>query len=316
MSVKRGLGRGLDAMLGEPAVRTRPAGDQAVTARRTADADADAARSPKRDGLLQLRVDALRPSPQQPRTSFDAAALAELEASVRRLGVLVPIIVRPTREVGTYEIVAGERRWRAAAAARLETIPALVRDVDDRTSLEFAVVENLQRRDLDPLEEAMGYANLLEEFDLTQDALAERLGKSRPAIANALRLLVLSDAIKARLRAGELSAGHARALLGVPGDEREALAGRIVTEGLSVRAIESRTTERRAPRPSRPPPGAASQPAAAARDADLGAAESRLRYRLGAPVAIRHGSRGGTIEIRFADREDLVRLVDVLLAEG
>ncbi|MGH7756822.1 MAG: ParB/RepB/Spo0J family partition protein, partial [Vulcanimicrobiaceae bacterium] len=187
---KRGLGRGLGALLGDD--ETRPEND-----------------------LRQIPVAAIRPNPQQPRTNFDAQALVELESSIRELGVLVPIIVRPVGDAG-YELIAGERRWRAAAAARLELIPAIVRSADDRASLELAVVENLQRENLDPLEEAMGFAHLIDEYDFTQERLAERLGRSRPAVANALRLLGLSDPIKAALRAGSMSAGHARALLAVP----------------------------------------------------------------------------------------------------
>jgi ParB family chromosome partitioning protein len=187
MSVKRGLGRGLGALLGEE----RPAPS----------------------GLSQIPVGAVRPNPQQPRTHFDPQALAELEQSIRELGVLVPIIVRPLPGEGAarFELIAGERRWRAAAAARLETIPAIVRSADDRSSLELAVVENLQREDLGPLEEAMGLQHLLDEYSFTQDRLAERIGKSRSAVANSLRLLGLPDSIKARLRSGSLSVGHARA---------------------------------------------------------------------------------------------------------
>ena len=177
MSVKRGLGRGLGALLGDQ----RPAETEA---------------RPTND----VPVDAIRPNPRQPRKTFDADGLAELEQSIRELGVLVPIIVRPLAATpGVYELVAGERRWRAAAAAGLTPIPAIVRDVDDRTSLEVAIVENLQRQGLDPLEEAMGFQHLIDEFAFTQERVAERVGKSRPAVTNALRLLALEDGVKARL---------------------------------------------------------------------------------------------------------------------
>jgi len=290
-SPKRGLGRGLDALLGQSRV---PA-----------------------TGLLQIRIDAIRPNPQQPRTTFDPAALAELEQSIRELGVLVPIIVRPLTAPDasgarpTYELIAGERRWRASAAARLETIPAIVREADDRTSMELAVVENLQRQDLDPLEEAMGFSHLLEDYGFTQERLAERIGKSRPAVANALRLLGLSDSIKALLRGGSISVGHARSLLGIDAGEREAVAARIVREGLSVRDVE-RLGERR----KSDPLGRAVRPAEAPKSPDLLELESRLRYALGAPVAILRGKPGGRIEIRFADDGDLGRIVETLLPEA
>jgi ParB family chromosome partitioning protein len=288
MSQKRGLGRGLGALLGEE--RPRPA---AVAGG---------------EGLIQIPLDSIRPNPQQPRTSFDPQALSELEQSIRELGVLVPIIVRP-RGGGAnpvYELIAGERRWRAAAAAQLPTIPAIVRSADDRASLELAVVENLQRRDLDPLEEAMGFAHLIDEYEFTQERLAERIGKSRPAIANALRLLGLSDPIKAELRGGGLSVGHARALLAVPEFEREALARRIVAEGLTVRAVELLGTAKRGPVPRR-------TKARAARDPNIEAVEARLRYRYGTAAAVVPAGSGGKLEFRYASDEDLVRLIDLLL---
>jgi ParB family chromosome partitioning protein len=284
---RRGLGRGLGALLGEtPAT---PA---------------------ERQGFAQIRIDAIRPSPQQPRKTFEAAGLAELEQSIRELGVLVPIIVRPLPVddgADAYELIAGERRWRAAAAAQLTTVPAIVREVDDQASLELALVENVQRKDLDPLEEAMGYQHLIGEYGFTQERLAERVGKSRPAVANALRLLTLSDPIKAQLRAGAMTVGHARALLALETGEREAVAARIEREDLTVRDIEG-LGERRKAR-SAPPRATRKAP-------DITAVENRLRYRLGAPVAVVSAGAGGRIEIRYADGADLTRLVDLLLPEG
>ena len=283
---KRGLGRGLDVLLGAERPAT-PAG-----------------------GALQVRVDAIRPNPQQPRKAFDAAGLAELEQSIRELGVIVPVIVRPIAVAGSaaaFELIAGERRWRAAAAARLETIPAIVREADDRASLELAVVENLQRQDLDPIEEAMGFAHLIEEYGFTQERLAERVGKSRPSVANALRLLTLSDAIKLKLRGGTISLGHAKALLGIGPEQREAIARRIERDGMTVRDVE-RLGEHRKPRI---PAAAAGR--ASSKSPDLVAVESRLRYKFGAPVAITPGATGGRIEVRYADESDLTRILDVLL---
>jgi ParB family chromosome partitioning protein len=286
---KRGLGRGLDALLGP-----ERAGNAASA-----------------NGLVEIRVDAIRPNPRQPRKTFAPAALAELEQSIRELGVLVPILVRPVPialgERPAYELIAGERRWRAAAAARLETVPAIVREADDRSSLEVAVVENLQRADLDPLEEAMGFAHLIEEYGYTQERLAERIGKSRPAVANALRLLNLSDPIKALVRSGALSVGHARALLAVDASERQAVAERIVRDGLTVRDVERLGERRRSTAPT-------SAPRRPSPDRD--ALEARLRYALGAPVAIVAGAKGGRIEIRYADEGDLGRIVEALLPDA
>ena len=281
-ATKRRLGRGLDTLLGQP--REVPT------------------------GFAQIQISSIRPNPQQPRTTFEPAALAELEQSVRELGVLVPIIVRPLEPVDgepVYELIAGERRWRAAAAAQLKAIPALVRVADDRASLELAVVENLQRQDLDPLEEAMGFEHLLAKYDYTQEALAERLGKSQSAVANTLRLLGLADPIKARLRSGLLTVGHARALLSLEAGRREALAERIVADGLSVRDVERAAAERPAkPRRKR---------ALRAHSPDMADVENRLRYALGSHVAIIPARRGGRLEIRYSNDEELTRIIDAIL---
>jgi ParB family chromosome partitioning protein len=277
MSVRRGLGRGLSALLGD---------------------DVAAA------GLRHIAVDRITPNPHQPRTSFDRQAQEELQRSIREFGVLVPIIVRERDGGDRYELIAGERRWRAAVALALPTIPALVRTADDRESLELAVVENLQRENLDPLEEAMGYASLIDEFGFTQEHLAERVGKSRPAVANALRLLELPDAIKRHIHSRAISAGHARALLALPEQQRAAVAERIVKEGLSVRVVE------RLAAPKRKRTATAKRAAS-----DVEDVESRLRYRLGTQAKIVRRGRGGHIEIRFVDDADLIRVVDVILAE-
>ncbi len=277
---KRGLGRGLDSLLGQPAAA--------------------------RPGLREVSVAGIRPNPQQPRRNFDPAALAELQTSIRELGVLVPIIVRPLPEPSgdaEFELIAGERRWRAAAAAQLATIPAIVREADDRASLEVAIVENLQRQNLDPLEEAMGFQHLIDEYRFTQERVAERIGKGRPTIANALRLLTLSDPLKAKLRAGVLTVGHARALLGIEESERHRVAERIERDGLTVRDVE-RLAQRRKPRlPEH----------VRAKSPDLEAVESRLRFALGAPVAVVPGGRGGRLEIRYVDSADLTRIIDTIV---
>jgi ParB family chromosome partitioning protein len=279
---KRGLGRGLGALLGEPVAPS--AGGR---------------------GLLQVPVAAITPNPHQPRVTFAPEALDELRASIAEFGVLVPIIVRRL-EGDAYELIAGERRWRAATAAGLATVPAIVRAADDRESLEVAIVENLQRENLDPLEEAMGFAHLMEKHAFTQEHVALRVGRSRPAVANALRLLSLSDSIKALVRDGTLSAGSARALLAIPVERREAVARRVVDEGLSVRAIEALAREPAVREKSAPLPD----------DAETRALVDRLRYRFATSVALTRRERGGSIEIRYANDDELLRIVDVLLGDA
>jgi ParB family chromosome partitioning protein len=286
---KRGLGKGLGALL--------PRGPMAA---------GTPAAPPARAGLIDVPVGSISPNPRQPRTTFDAGALDELRASIAELGVLVPIIVRKLSG-DTYELIAGERRWRATVAAGLKTIPAIVRDADDRESLEVAIIENLQRENLDPLEEAMGFAHLMEAYDFTQEQVAQRVGRSRPSIANALRLLNLSDSIKALVREGKLSAGAARALLAIPGDRREAIARRAAAEGLSVRVIEAL---------SREPDPAKAKPAPVTLDSETAAVVDRLRYRFATQVALVKRERGGSIEIRFSNDDELLRIVDVLLGEA
>ena len=291
MSAKRGgLGRGLGALLGEGGT-------------------ADVTTAPRRDpdrGLTQIPLEKIKPNPHQPRQTFAPAALDELRASIAAFGVLVPVIVRERGE--GYELIAGERRVRAAQAAGLDAVPAIVRPADDRESLEVAIIENLQRENLDPLEEAMGFQHLMEAHAFTQEQVAERVGKSRPAVANALRLLSLSDAIKQRVRDGKLSAGHARAILAMPLERREAMAQRAVDEELSVRALEKLAHDAA---PKRARAGATARRASGDDEAFV----ERLRYRYGTQVRVVAQERGGTIELRYADPGDLTRIVDLLLGE-
>ncbi|MBV8362984.1 MAG: ParB/RepB/Spo0J family partition protein [Candidatus Eremiobacteraeota bacterium] len=279
---RRGLGRGLDALFGEP--------------------------KHLESEIQAIGIERVRPNPFQPRKRFDDAALAELSSSIAEYGVLIPIIVRERGDV--FELIAGERRWRAAAALNMTTIPAIVRSSDDRETLEVAIVENLQRENLGSLEEAAGFAQLIESYGYTQEQLAERLGKSRPAIANALRLLALSDPIKALVADGRLSAGHARALLAAPERERLNLAHRAIDEGLSVRQLE-RLAGAVLTRKSK-----AALPDARPLSADEQDFESRLRFRFGTHVALRRAGEGGKIEIKFANDKDLLRVADILLGDG
>lgn len=288
---KRGLGRGLGALLGDAPVPTSPT-----------------ATAPPPEGLRELPVDRITPNPFQPRKMFDADALHDLQSSIAEYGVLVPVIVRKRGE--GFELVAGERRWRACAALKKATIPAIVRESDDKDSLEVAIIENLQRENLNPLEEAAGFQHLMDEYAFTQDDVAKHLGKSRPAIANALRLLGLADAIKAMLVDGRLTAGHARALLAAPERERLLLAERAVNEGLSVRALERLTGAVTTPK------AATAAPQLRELSADEHDFESRLRERFGVRVALVRSGKGGRIEFRFASDDDLMRLGDLLLGEG
>jgi ParB family transcriptional regulator, chromosome partitioning protein len=285
---KRGLGRGLGALLGDAPVPTAPA-------------------TPIVDAIRQIPIERIRPNPHQPRKSFDPQALDELKGSIAEHGVLVPILVRELRE--GYELIAGERRWRACAALQRTTIPAIVRQSDDRESLEVAIIENLQRENLNPLEEAAGIAELIDAHDFTQEQVAQRLGKSRPAVTNALRLLGLPEAIKALIADGSLSAAHAKAILAAPEAHRLDLARRSAQLGISVRALERIVSainqpaiEKTKAQPRRAMP----------EDRDF---EARLRTKLGAAVQLRRNGKGGAIEIKFADEEDLIRIADALLEE-
>lgn len=284
MSQRRGLGRGLGALLGESPLPQQAQADHQ---------------------MREIPVENITPNPFQPRKSFDPVALNELQMSIAEYGVLVPIIVRERGE--RFELVAGERRWRASAALQKATIPAVVRGSDDRDSLEVALVENVQREDLNALEEAAGFAQLMDEYAFTQEQLAERLAKSRPAIANALRLLLLEDAIKAMIVDGRLTAGHARALLAAPAQNRLSLAERAISEGLSVRSLERSAAA--LANPGRPQGAPNSRPLSP----DQVEFESQLRTKLGAHVALRRKGKGGKIEIRYASESDLIRIAEALL---
>ncbi len=241
------------------------------------------------DGLVP--VDLISPSPVQPRRAFAEAALAELAASIRERGVVQPLVLRPhPRAAGRYEIVAGERRWRAAQRARVHAVPAVVRDLGDAEALEVALVENVQRADLNAVEEAAGLRELTERFGHTQEALARALGKSRSHVANLLRLLSLPEAVQGLVRSGALSAGHARALAGAA--DPEALARRVAAEGLSVRQAEALARDARAPRKRR---------ARAQKDADTRAAERDLAAALGMRVRVDPApDGGGSVTVRYA----------------
>jgi ParB family chromosome partitioning protein len=269
--------------------------------------------------LHDIPVAAISPNRYQPREHFDEESLSALTASIRELGVLQPVLVRPGESPDEFELIAGERRWRAAKRAGLTTIPALVREVEDLASLEQAVVENLHRSDLNPLEEAAAYQQLIEDFDLTQEQLAARVGRSRPAVANTLRLFQLTPPVQRLVAENRLTAGHARALLGTPDRAyQEALAKRAAAEGLSVREVEEAVRAR-----NQEPADDGGQdkkaekaPASALRPPGLLELEELLADRLDTRVAVSMGARKGRIVIDFADLEDLERIYRTMVGAG
>lgn len=254
----------------------------------------------------ELDISDISPNPRQPRTVFDEDALAELVHSIREIGLLQPIVVR-RREHGKFELVAGERRLRASQLAGRKTIPAIIRETADEVMLRDALLENLHRSQLNPLEEAAAYQQLLDDFGCTQDELSARIGRSRPQVSNTLRLLKLPPGVQRRVAAGVLSAGHARALLGLPDvAAMEALAARIVAEGLSVRTTEELVAVGTAPeKPKKPRKGRITAPG-------LQELSDRLSDRLDTRVKIDMGRSKGTVAIEFATTGDLKRIVDLI----
>jgi ParB family chromosome partitioning protein len=269
----------------------------------------------RQSALAELPIGSIKPNVFQPRKAFDEETLADLTASVRELGVLQPILVRPADD-GSFELIAGERRWRAAKRAGLQTIPALVRDVTDASSLEQALVENLHRQDLNPLEEGAAYQQLIEDFRLTHEELASRVGKSRTAISNTLRLFQLPPTIQRLVAESQLSEGHARALLGTPDRAfQETLAKRAVAEGLSVRAVEDAIRSRNdlgAAVASGPGGVPASLPGGRLRPPGLVELEDLLSRHLDTRVKVEMGGKKGRLQIEFADLEDLERLYTLI----
>jgi ParB family chromosome partitioning protein len=306
-TVRRGLGRGLGSL-----IPTAPA-DEAPTATPAAPGAEESAPDlvvPEGSWFAELPAGQIVPNRVQPRQVFDEDAMAELVHSIREVGLLQPIVVRPVpgAETPSYELVMGERRWRAAQRAGLETIPAIVRATDDTDMLRDALLENLHRSQLNPLEEAAAYQQLLEDFGCTHDELAQRIGRSRPQISNTIRLLKLSPAVQRRVAAGVLSAGHARSLLGVENaEQQDRLASRVVAEGISVRGLEEivatgggnllATPAVRRNKPVAP---------------GLTDLADRLSDRLETRVKVELGRHKGKITVEFASLDDLRRIVDIM----
>ena len=279
-----GLGRGLDALLGSPEVYQS-----------------------RENGTVTLPVSQVQPGLNQPRKRFDPAALAELTESIRIHGIIQPLTVRRLAS-GYYQIIAGERRWRAAKEAGLAEVPAVIIEADDPKVMELGLIENRQREDLNPLEEARGYETLAREYGLTQEEIAKRMGKSRPAITNALRLLTLPDRVLSMVESGTLSAGHAKALLAAPSaDAQIQIALLVESKGLSVRQ-----TEELAKRAKAAPKKKKAAPARADLDIYLADAEKTLASRLGRKVRIVQKGKKGRIELEYYDWDDLDALLSVL----
>jgi len=291
-----GLGRGLQALLGEAAVPSAPAGE---------------GETPRPGGVREIEIGRIRPNPEQPRVQFREDAIDELADSITQRGVLQPILLRPHGD-GGFEIIAGERRWRAAQRARLHTIPALVREIDDSTAAEIALIENVQREDLNAIEEAEGYRQLIEKHGHTQDGVAKLVHKSRSHVANLLRLLDLPEFVRQSLVRGDISMGHARAVATAP--DPEELTREVIARGLSVRQAEDRARKVK--------PGAgydiargsarnAKQPA----DADLLALQRQLGDMLGLKVDVAHNGQKGTVTLHYSSLDQLDMICQRLSGE-
>ena len=298
---KPALGRGLGALLG--AARPAAPAAQNVTAGPAAPID-------PRDRVLRVKLDQVRPSPLQPRKDFTPEALQELAASIKEQGIVQPLIVRDRQT--HYELIAGERRWRAAQLLRLAEVPVIVREADDRSVLELALIENLQRENLNPMEEALGYSQLIEQFQLRQEDVGTKVGKSRVAVANALRLLKLAPEVQSHVRDGRLSVGHAKVILALLlGEQQKLAAERILKDGLTVRQTEELVS-----RLQNQPAAAAGKPTnglvLGSRDIHIVSLENKVRERFGTKVQLRYRQGKGSLEIKFFNEADLERILNII----
>jgi ParB family chromosome partitioning protein len=301
---KPALGRGLGALLGGSPI-AKPSGPAIVSA---PDSAVQTQVEPG-ERVQRVALTRIRPCPFQPRKDFSAEALRELADSIKEQGIVQPLIVRERNQ--HLELIAGERRWRAAQLIGLAEVPVIVRTADDRDVLELALIENLQRENLNPIEESQGYAQLIEQFQLTQEEVALKVGKSRALVANALRLLKLAPAIQGYLREGRLSVGHAKVILGLAGEKTQKLAAdRILKEGLNVRqteALVARLQTRETGTTSRP--GSLTP---LTQDAHVASLENKLRERLGTKVHLRYAQGKGALEISFFSDDELERILQIL----
>jgi ParB family chromosome partitioning protein len=301
---KPALGRGLGALLGESPIAKPPISAPVSNTAPGAETATD-----PRERVQRVALDRIRPCPFQPRKDFSPEALRELADSVKEQGIVQPLIVRERH--GYLELIAGERRWRAAQLLGLAEVPVILRDADDRTVLELALIENLQRENLNPIEEAQGYAQLIEQFQLKQEEAAAKVGKSRAVVANALRLLKLPVAIQTSIREGRFSVGHAKVILGLASEKHQKLAAeRILKEGLNVRQTEglvARLQAREAATVTKPGPLTP-----LTRDAHVSKLENQLRERLATRVHLRYAQGKGALEIIFFSDAELERILQIL----
>ena len=289
---KKGLGKGLGSLFGSDEIET-------LSVSKTADE--------KKEGDIQnIKTSLIEPNKKQPRSKFDDEKIDALAGSIKEHGVISPIIVTPVKN-GMYKIVAGERRWRAAKKAKIKEIPAIVRSYSDEQVAEIALIENLQRENLNPIEEAVGYNLLMEEFNLTQETISKRVGKSRSAVANSLRLLTLEPALQKLITDGSLTSGHARAVLSVEGNEmRSALAKKIIEGGLNVRQAEALAKELMKKK------GAPKKKEKTAAEIEAEKIAENLSSVIGTKVNISHGTKKGKIEIEYYGADDLDRILNIL----
>jgi len=301
---KSGLGRGLGALLSE---QKAGSGESAADDPQPLQPDGEVER------VIRVAVTDIKPCPSQPRKDFDRAALEDLAVSLTSTGFIQPLVARATDD-DKYELIAGERRWRAAQIAKIDVVPVVVREASDEKMLEMALVENLQREDLNPIEEAQGFALLIEAFGLTQEDAAQRIGKSRAAVANALRLLNLGEDLQAHLREGRLSVGHAKVILGLDDPEQQSLTSqRVIEHAFTVRETEELVGRLQAgPEGTSTKKAGGSTPAPDVHSADL---ERRLTEALGTKVALRYRAGKGSLNIKFFSDDDLERILKLLGVE-
>ena len=288
----RGLGKGLEALFNDVEINTHERGGT----------------SGNQEGILFLDINDIKPNSLQPRKSFPDDKIEELARSIETHGIIQPIMVRPSGE--GYEIVAGERRWRAARKASLKQIPCIVRELTEEQNMLVSIIENMQREDLNPMEEAEALNQMITKFGLTQEEISKSVGKSRPYITNSLRLLKLPEEIREMVQQGNLTNGHARAIAGIKEEKRQLhLAHRVVKEGLSVRETETLANKENEGPDKRP-----GKPKARAKNREITVMEEELKTALGTKVAINHGTRRGKIEIEYYSREELERLLEMLMS--
>lgn len=297
---KGGLGRGLDALFADSVPVSRGAEAQIAAAKGSGTQES---RDDSAEAVRYISIHDVKPNVNQPRKTFDEEKIAELAASIRENGIIQPLIVR--KKGKTYEIVAGERRWRASVKAELKEVPCIVRELDDEQNMLLAIVENMQREDLNPLEEAEGLNQMIASYGLTQEQVSKSVGKSRPYIANSLRLLKLPEDIRELISEGKLSAGHGRALLSVEDEERQKkITEMILKDGLSVREAERLASEE--------PAAKRKKSGRKPKDPDVARVEADLKEALGTRVSIRKTGKKGKIEIEFFSRDELERLIEML----